>query len=229
MTNFFKMTQAIADLGYDVYIFKRFADGGRGDFIYQLSKIKTVFIVSPSTGRVYTCSHNCFLFDASDFQFGAIEYSPTKEQVQYGWEGYWYPFQENGDLDTTDLKDALDEFFSDMEEAYSEDRTDSILYKAESLTERDIARLGYRLGFRYKYRIYPTAFTRKGFAMSGTGYGYRISAQEYYAEMRRQNPNLKIVVVDPMDEYQQIQKIVRLSNDATGLIEPFSVENSKQW
>lgn len=34
MTNFFKMAQAIADLGYDVYIFKRFADGYRDDFVY---------------------------------------------------------------------------------------------------------------------------------------------------------------------------------------------------
>lgn len=65
--------------------------------------------------------------------------------------------------------------------------------------------------------------------LSGTGRGYKISAQEYYAEMKKKNPDLKIIVVDPIEEYKQIQKTARFSNDANGLIDPFSVENSKQW
>lgn len=111
MTNFLKMAQAIADLGYDVYIFKRFADGYRDDFVYQLSKIKTIFIVSPLTGRVYTCSQNCFLFEESEFLFGAVEYEPTMKRAEYGWEGYGYCCQENGTLDTAGLKDFFEEIF----------------------------------------------------------------------------------------------------------------------
>ncbi len=161
MTNFLKMAQAIADLGYDVYIFKRFADGYRDDFVYQLSKIKTIFIVSPLTGRVYTCSQNCFLFEESEFLFGAVEYEPTMKRAEYGWEGYGYCCQENGTLDTAGLKDFFEEIFSDMEAVYNESKTGSALYTAKSFTERDIAQLGYQIGFRYKYRIYPTTFQKR--------------------------------------------------------------------
>lgn len=229
MTNFFKMAQAIADLGYDVYIFKRFADGGRGDFVPQLSRVRTIFFINRQTGRLYTCLYSCFQTDQPFFEFGAIEYNSNINQVKYGWEGYGYWCSKDGTLETTKIQEFLNEILLDIENVYSEDRTDSILYKAESLTERDIARFGYQLGFRYKYQIHPTVLDCKDVAFSGTGYGYKISAQEYSAEMKKQNSNLKIVVVDPMDEYQQFQKSVRLSNDATGLIEPFSVENSKQW
>ncbi len=63
------------------------------------------------------------------------------------------------------------------------------------------------LRWHRRLRIYPTAFNCKGFAMSGAGYGYKISAQGYYAEMKRKNPNLKIVVVNPMEEWEDLKKI----------------------
>lgn len=204
MTNFLKMAQEIADSGYDVYLFKRFADGGRGDFVPQISKIRTIFFVNRQTGRIYTCLYNCFRTDRPCFEFGAIEYSLKTEQLRYGWDGYGYWCKEDGSLETAKVKDFLEDITSDMEKVYSEDDgTDSILYKAEALTERDIAELGYALGFRYKNQIRPT----RRLLLSGSGYGYKISAEEYYAEMKKQNPNVKIVVVDPQAEWEQIIKM----------------------
>lgn len=154
MTNFLKMAQAILNLGYDVYIFKRFADGGRGDFIPQLSRIRTIFFVDRQTGRIYTCTYDCFYSGKAVFGFGAVAYKAAIKQAHYGYEGYVYWCQADGTLDTSGLKSFLDDVLSDMEEVYGEDGvTDSSLFKTEDFTERYIAKIAFQIGFKLRYKI----------------------------------------------------------------------------
>lgn len=153
MTNFFKMAQMISDLGYDVYIFKRFADGGRGDFIPQLSRVRTIFFINRQTGRLYTCLYSCFQNDQPFFEFGAIEYNSNINQVQYGWEGYGYWCSKDGTLETSKIQEFLNEILLDIENVYSEESAVSELLRIEDFTERNIAHIVLQIGFKLKYKI----------------------------------------------------------------------------
>ena len=154
MTNFLKMAHAISDLGYDVYIFKRFADGGKDDFIPQLSKIRTIFFINRQTGKIYTCS--CCWMPAEKFAFGfaAIEYKAETGQVRYGYSGYVYWCQEDGTLDVSNLKCFLDYMLLDMDEVYgAKDTIGSSLFRTDVFSTQGIAHIALRLGFKLQYKI----------------------------------------------------------------------------
>ncbi len=151
MTNFLKMAYAISDLGYDVYIFK--TNFG----------CKTILFVDHKTGHIYNCTYFHYSYDTDpkyegDFAFGCVEIDlDNKQPNQPCFGGYTYGclVYKGGRLriENENLKDFLDDILSDMENFYTMENCLYPPYKAESLSEQDIATLGYSLGFRYKYKI----------------------------------------------------------------------------
>lgn len=199
MTNFLKMACAISDLGYDVYIFK--------------AGCKKILFVDRQTERIYICYYSHYL-DYSEYEgcFSFEGVSTKGKNNEPYFDGYTHGclVHKDGKLRLGSSKNLmlfLDDILSDMEKIYTRKNDLYPLYNAESLIERDIAELGYRLGFRYKYQIHPAVFSCKSLVLGGAGYGYKISAAEYYAEMKKQNPNLKIVVAHPQEEWEQLKKM----------------------
>lgn len=145
MTNFLKMAHEISDLGFDVYVFK--------------GRCKMLFFVHRQTGRIYVCFYDAPVIPYEDgiYGFGAIEKDSKTNQPRYSGAAYGCFLLPDGSLNPPNLKAFVAKIFSDMEESYEQKKLGYYdFYTTDVFTERDIARLGYMLGFRYKYKIEPT-------------------------------------------------------------------------
>lgn len=140
MTSFFEMAHAISALGFDVYICK--------------APQKTILFVNPQTHRIYVCFYEPFINSTNKglFGFGVIHLDTETRQPCYIGAEYGHFNSKNGTLTSSELTAFLKTMISDLENDYRKE-TFLKLFKASELSEKYIAKISFKFGFKYQYKI----------------------------------------------------------------------------
>lgn len=152
MTNFLRMAHALSNLGFDVYVFRRFASCGRkGQFFPKLEANRTIIFVDKQTKYVYTCAYEVWNNMASAFGFGTLDYDTKRRCLYYGYEGHGYRCDINEQLDIENLSAFVQETLAEIEDTTPHPRYRR--YKATSDSVHYIAEMGYAAGFKFQYQV----------------------------------------------------------------------------